>query len=39
MGAKKLLGKIIKKTEDLVKSDEFVQNNEKKNGGRHGKAV
>jgi hypothetical protein len=38
-GNKKFLGKIIKKTETLVKSDEFVQNIEKKNGGRHGKAV
>jgi hypothetical protein len=36
---KKLLGKIIKKTEGLVKSDEFVQNIEKKDGGRDGKAV
>jgi hypothetical protein len=38
-GDKKLLEKIIKKTETLVKSDEFVQNIEKKNGGRDGKAV
>ena len=39
MGIKKLLEKIIKKTEDLVKNDEFVQNIEKENGGPHGKAV